>query len=99
MREFKKGNAHFNNYFRNLDPEQDGNYTVFGAFGEMLEDLLTGKINDVELLIKQCAFIDLIISTQDTEWNNVMKSEVFSILDRTELIKLRSFYPKSQLRS
>jgi len=88
---FKKENVHFRNYFRNLDPDQDGNYTIFGVFGELLRDILIGKINDYELLIKQCAFIDLITSTKDPEWNNIMKLEVFSILNTKELIKLQPF--------
>ncbi len=91
FQKFEKGNVHFREYFRNIDPEQDGNYTVFGIFGELLRDILMEKINDNELLIKQCAFIDVITSMQDPEWNNVMKSEIFSILNTKELIKLRSF--------
>ncbi len=88
---FKTGNSHFRNYFRSLDPEQDGNYTIFGAFGEMLRDILIGEINDDALLMKQCKFIDSISSAHDSEWNNVLKIEIFSILNTKELIKLRSF--------
>ncbi|WP_341902096.1 hypothetical protein [Fluviicola taffensis] len=88
---FKKGNVHFRNYFRNLDPDQDGNYTIFGVFGELLRDILIGEIDDHELFLKQCAFIDLITSTKDAEWNNIMKLEVFSILNTKELIKLQPF--------
>jgi hypothetical protein len=102
MRDFKKelyqqfeGHPRFDFYFRFINPDQDGSYNVFGAFGDLLRDILIDKINDNELFLKQCAFIDLIISTQDPEWNNVMRSEVFSILDRKELRKLQLFLSKA----
>lgn len=85
-----KRHPQFMTYFRGIEPEQDGNYTIVGAFGEWHRDLLTGKIHDEELLIKQCAWIDAVIATQDAEWINVIRSEVFSILNTNELVKLRS---------
>lgn len=96
MRDFIKelyqqfeGNPHFDSYFRSVDPDQDESYMIFGAFGELLRDILTGKIEDDALLVNQCAFIDLITAIQDPEWNNVMRSEVFSILNTKELLKLQ----------
>lgn len=83
-----KNDPQFENYFWEIDPEQDGNYTTFGVFGEVLRDLLIGKIEDNEFLEKQCTFINQIILVKNLEWTNVIKSEVFSILDKTELIKL-----------
>lgn len=98
MKDFKKElfknfnrYSYFKNYFRGLDPEQDGTYMVFGAFGELLEDLLLGKIDNHKLFMKQCAFIDEICSVHDAEWNNVLRSEVFSIMNTKELLKLQPF--------
>lgn len=89
-----EGNPHFDEYFWSIDPDQDGNYTVFGAFGELVQDLLTGKIDDNKLLIELCQFIDFVIDSNDNEWVNVVKSEIFSILNSAELIKLQSFLSK-----
>lgn len=85
-----KRHPQFMTYFRGIEPEQDGAYMVVGAFGAWHRDLLTGKIHDEELLIKQCAWIDAVIATQDAEWIHVMRSEVFSILNTNELVKWRS---------
>ena len=80
----------FEIYFWEIDPDQDGNYATFGVFGEVLRDLLTRKIEDAEFLSKQCAFINQIILEENPEWTNVIKSEVFSILDRSEIYKLET---------
>lgn len=70
---------------------QEGNYSSFGAFGDLLHDILLDKIDDHKLFLKQCAFIDEICSEQDTEWNNILRMEVFSIMNAKELLKLQPF--------
>jgi hypothetical protein len=96
MRDFRKelyrkfeGNPHFDFYARHVD--RDGNYASFSAFGDLLRDILLGKIDDDKLFMKLCAFIDEICSELDPEWNNIMRSEVFSILNTKELLKLQHF--------
>ena len=103
MKDFRKElyrhfgrNPHFNGYAAFID--KDGNYASFGAFGDLLRDILLEKIDDHALLVKQCSFIDEIAAVNDAEWNNVLKSEVFSILNNTELIKLEAMLSEESNR-
>ncbi|MFK7785957.1 MAG: hypothetical protein AB8B56_12615 [Crocinitomicaceae bacterium] len=80
----------FEIYFWEIDPDQDGNYATFGVYGEVLKSLLIGKITDDEFLGKLCSFLNQVIFQGNPEWTNVLRSEVFSILDKAELIKLDS---------
>ncbi len=96
MKDFRKelyrrfeGNPHFRAHVSHID--RTGNYASFGAFGDLLHDILLGKIDDHELIIRQCALIDEICAVHDPEWNNVLRCEVFSIMNTKELLKLQTF--------
>ena len=89
FKEFE-GNSLFDKYFIGLDIEQDGPYMVFGAFGELFNDLLKGNIKDEGLRLHQCDFINQVLVINDPEIENVIKSEVFSVLDRKEIKLLKT---------
>ena len=96
MKDFRKElyrkfgrNRRFIPYYAHVDRE--GNYASFGAFGELLHDILLDKIDDHKLFLKQCAFIDEICSEDDPEWNNIMRMEIFSPMNTKELLKLQTF--------
>lgn len=85
-----EGQANFDSYLVGLDTDQDGNYTIFGACGELIRDLLKKTIDNQTLLIQLIEFIDEILTSNDSEWENVIKSEIISILDNAELKQLKS---------
>lgn len=84
-----EGQPIFDRSFAIIDPDQDGNYTVFGSCGDLVRSLLNNKVEDQVLLIQLTKFIDNVLTSKDPEWENVIKSEVISILNNDELIKLR----------
>ena len=83
-------------YYRHTD--QDGNYASFGAFGDLLHDILKEKIVHRKLLLKQCAFIDEISAENDPEWNNILKMEIFSMMNNKELLKLQELLSEDSNR-
>jgi len=79
-----EGDELFDKYFSLVDTDEEDLYFVFHSFSELFKDLLDEKVKKEKLFTRLCDFIDFTVSLENKEVDNVLKSEIFGVLNMEE---------------
>ena len=91
-------NENFLFYTRIVDVDQDGPYMLMGAIGYLFRDLLEKKITDEILFESLIEFINSSADLQDSEVENILKSETFDVINSALASKLEGRFSDTSIK-